>query len=153
MYSFFAFAFKVCKRCFYFFICQKTMHFCTFFPGLLLINLVRIESRHQRIWNQHKILRFWYPYWLFWVILVLFQNFECECENSVYFESFCKKERVIILPVSIILRLIPSQIHPKSIKLKLPKVDRVNGGMDKQSWVKNTIMAACIKESDHLQSM
>ncbi len=57
-----------------------------------------------------------------------FSDFECKCEKSVYFESFCKKERVIILPVSIILSLIPSQIHTKSIKLKPPKVDRVNGG-------------------------
>ncbi len=34
--------------------------FCAFFRGFLLLTFVRgiSESRHQRIWNQHKILRF-----------------------------------------------------------------------------------------------
>ena len=33
--------------------------FCAFFRGFLLLTFVRgiSESRHQRIWNQHKILR------------------------------------------------------------------------------------------------
>jgi hypothetical protein len=35
-------------------------HFCAFFQGFLLLTFVRgiSESRHQRIGNQHKILRF-----------------------------------------------------------------------------------------------
>jgi hypothetical protein len=34
--------------------------FCAFFRGFLLLTFVRgiSESRHQQIWNQHKILRF-----------------------------------------------------------------------------------------------
>ncbi len=98
---FFAFAFKVCKKCYYdpknFFLkniimgIKKTQNFvlisnslmptetnalkkaraknyanfeyfrfCAFFRGFLLLTFVRSisQSRHQRIWNQHKSLRF-----------------------------------------------------------------------------------------------
>ncbi len=38
--------------------------FCAFFHGFLLLTFVRgsSESRHQRIWNQHKILCFFDTY-------------------------------------------------------------------------------------------
>ena len=44
--------------------------FCAFFRGFLLLTFVRgiSESRHQRIWNQHKILRFFYTH------IVIFQE-------------------------------------------------------------------------------
>ncbi len=38
--------------------------FCALFRGFLLLSFVRgiSESRHQRIWNQHKIQRFFYTH-------------------------------------------------------------------------------------------
>ncbi len=105
---FFAFAFKVCKKCYYdpkkFFLekyhygyqkrrilcwfqirwCRlkqmplkklepknyanfEYFRFCAFFRGFLLLTFVRSisKSRHQRIRNQHKILRFLIPIMIF----------------------------------------------------------------------------------------
>ncbi len=110
--GFFAFAFKVCKKCFYdpkiFFLkmsiwvtkkrrilcwfqirwcrlkqmplkkaraknCEnfEYFRFCAFFRDFLLLTFVGgiSESRHQRIWNQHKILRFFIPILIFFKIL------------------------------------------------------------------------------------
>ncbi len=138
---FFAFAFKVCKKCYYdpkiFFrnkyqcgyikkpriLCwfqirwcrlkqmpQKKqgpknhanfeyLRFCGIFRGFLLLTFVRgiSESRHQRIWNQHKILGFLIPILIFLtkrffgVILALFAYFKCKCEKTVHFLTFCKR--------------------------------------------------------------
>ncbi len=72
--------------------------FCAFFRGFLLLTFVRgiSESRHQRIWNQHKILRFF---------------------DTHIFKHFAKSKKVIFLPLSIILRLIPIEI-PKKYKIE-----------------------------------
>ncbi len=64
--------------------------FCAFFRGFLLLTFVRgiSESRHQQIWNQHKILRFFIPILiffkkkLFWVIIALLAYFKCKCEKN-----------------------------------------------------------------------
>ncbi len=63
--------------------------FLTFIRGLF-------EGRHQRIWNQHQILRFFYTHIdiskekLVWVIIALFANFNCKCEKTVHFQTFFK---------------------------------------------------------------
>jgi hypothetical protein len=58
--------------------------FCAFFRGFLLLIFVRViyESRHQRIWNQHKIV---------WVIIALFANFKCKCEKNCTFSNILQK--------------------------------------------------------------
>ncbi len=62
----------------------------TFFRGICL-------SRHQRIWNQHKILGFFIPILIFfkkkffWFIIALFTILKCKCEKTVHFQTFCKK--------------------------------------------------------------
>ncbi len=38
---------------------------------------------------------------------------KCKCEKIVHFQTFCKKEKVIFLPISIILRVIPIEIPKK----------------------------------------
>ena len=61
----------------------ENFRFCAFFRGFLLLTFVRgiSESRHQRIWNQHKIMRFLIPILIFlkknffWVIIALFAYF------------------------------------------------------------------------------
>jgi hypothetical protein len=60
-----------------------------FFRGLCL-------SQHQRILDQHKILRFLVTHIdifkkMFWVIISLFEYFKCKCEKTVHFKTFCKK--------------------------------------------------------------
>ncbi len=49
----------------------------SFFRGICL-------SRHQQIWNQHKIQRFLGPISTFW-------KFKRKCEKTVHFQTFCKK--------------------------------------------------------------
>ncbi len=41
-----------------------------------------------------------------WVKITLFANFKCHCEKTIHFQTFCKKLKVIFLPISINLRLI-----------------------------------------------
>ncbi len=54
-------------------------------------------SRHQRIWNQHKILRFLIPILIFfkkkmfWVILALFAYCKCKCEKNCTFSNILQK--------------------------------------------------------------
>ncbi len=77
-----------------------------FFRGICL-------SWHQRIWNQHKIQHFFIPILIFfkkkffWVIAALFAYFKCKCEKTVHFQTIRKNKKVIFLPISIILCLIP----------------------------------------------
>ena len=119
---FFAFAFKVCKKCYYdpkkIFL-EKYQYWyqmplknpkpknyanfeyfrCTFFRGFLLLTFVGgiSESRHQRIWNQHKILRFFdthndsFQEKKFWVIIALFAYFKCKCEKNCKFSNILQK--------------------------------------------------------------
>ncbi len=76
--------------------------FCAFFRGFLRLTFVRgiSESRHQRIWNQHNILRFFIPILIFfkkkicWVIIALFAYLLCKCEKTVHFQTFCKKKKL-----------------------------------------------------------
>jgi hypothetical protein len=42
-----------------------------------------------------------------WVILLLFEDFKSKCEKNCTFSNILQKEKVIFLPISIILRLIP----------------------------------------------
>ncbi len=73
--------------------------FLWFFRGFLLLTFVRgmSESRHQRIWNQHKILRFLIPILIFfkqkifWVIIALFAYFKCKCEKNCTFSNILRK--------------------------------------------------------------
>jgi hypothetical protein len=73
--------------------------FCAFFRGFLLLTFVRdiSERRHQRIWNQHKILRFlisiliFFKTKFFWVIIALFAYFKCKCEKNCTFSKFLQK--------------------------------------------------------------
>ncbi len=61
-----------------------------FFRGICL-------SRHQRIWNQHKILRFFYTHIdifqekNFWFIIVLFGFLKCKCETNCTFSDILQK--------------------------------------------------------------
>ena len=61
-----------------------------FFKGICL-------SRHQRIWNQHKILRFFIPITIFfkkknfWVIIALFGFLKCKCEKNFTFSNILQK--------------------------------------------------------------
>ena len=54
-------------------------------------------SRHQRIWNQHKILRFFdthndiFQEKFFWVIIALFAYFKCKCEKNCTFSNILQK--------------------------------------------------------------
>ncbi len=54
-------------------------------------------SRHQGIWNQHKILRFLDTYIdifkekYFWVIIALFAILKCECEKNCTFSNILQK--------------------------------------------------------------
>ncbi len=69
----------------------RIVFFFNFFPGHFL-------SPFQRISNQHKILRFLYPFlqWLFrkrkfGVIKALFANFECICSKNGTFSDILLK--------------------------------------------------------------
>ncbi len=73
--------------------------FCAFFCGFLLLNFVRgiSESRHQRIWNQHKIMRFFdthidiFQEKNFWVIMALMQILNANAtKNCIYSNIFQK---------------------------------------------------------------
>ncbi len=74
----------------------------SFFRGICL-------SRHQQIWNQH----FWIPILIFlkkkifWVIIALFAILKCKCEKNCTFSNILQKVKLIFLPISIILRVIP----------------------------------------------
>ncbi len=54
-------------------------------------------SRHQRIWNQQKILRFLLPILIFfkkkifWVIIALFAFLKCKCEKNYAFSNILQK--------------------------------------------------------------
>jgi hypothetical protein len=54
-------------------------------------------SRHQRIWNQHKILRFFdthidiFQEKIFWIILALFAILKCKCEKNYTFSNIFQK--------------------------------------------------------------
>jgi hypothetical protein len=36
---------------------------------------------------------------MFWVILALFANFECKCEKTEHFQTFCKKIKKVFFNV------------------------------------------------------
>jgi hypothetical protein len=83
------------------------------------------ESRHQRIWNQHKILRFFdthidiFQEKNFWVIIALFAVLKCKCEKNCTFSNIFQRVKSYFLPISIILRVIPIEI-PKKYKIEAP---------------------------------
>ncbi len=73
--------------------------FCAFFRGFWHLTFVRgiSESRHQQIWNQHKILRFFdthidkFQEKFFWVIIALFAILKCKCEKNGTFSNILQK--------------------------------------------------------------
>ena len=77
--------------------------FCAFFRGFLLLTFVRgiSESRHQQIWNQHKILLFLIPILIFfkkkffWVIKAFLAILKCKCGKKLYiFKHFAKSKKL-----------------------------------------------------------
>ncbi len=96
--------------------------FLGIFCGFLLLAFVRgiSESRHQRIWNQHKILRFFgthndiFQEKNVWVIIALFAYFKCKCEKNCTFSNILQKVKSYFLPISIILSVIPIEIPKKA---------------------------------------
>ncbi len=88
-------------------------------------------SRHQQIWNQHKILRFLIPTLIFfkkkkfWVIIALFVYFKCKCEKNCTFSNILQKVKSYFLLISIILRLIP--IKFETLKPPIAKSYMTNG--------------------------
>jgi hypothetical protein len=138
MYSFFAFAFKVCKKGYYekkknismglkkqnFILISNSLMpafkkfkaknhekmrknentnilhrflAIAFFRGICL-------SRHQRIVNQQKILRFFTSKLIFFtkkffgVIKALFANFKCKCEKNCTFSNILQKVKRYFFP-------------------------------------------------------
>jgi hypothetical protein len=101
--------------------------FCAFFGGFLLLTFVRriSESRHQRIWNQHKILipiMIFLKKKIFWVIIALFAFFKCKCEKNCTFSNILKKVKSYFF-VNIYHSPCDSYWNSKkSIKLKPPNL-------------------------------
>ncbi len=104
--------------------------FCAFFRGFLLLTFVEgiSESRHQRIWNQHKILRFFdtYPILIFfkekifWVIIALFAYCKCKCEKNCTFSNILQKEKSYFFDNIYHSPFDSNWNSKKSIKLKPP---------------------------------
>ncbi len=74
--------------------------FCPFFRGFLHLTFVRgiSESRHQHIWNQHKILRFFITHIDIFQEKKFFGRNSTFCnlkmqmrKKTVHFQTFCKK--------------------------------------------------------------
>ncbi len=94
-----------------------------FFRGICL-------SRHQRIWNQHKILRFFdthidiFQEKIFLGHNSTFCNLKMQMRKKLYiFKHFAKSKKLgIFLPISIILRVIPIKFET----LKPPTVHTLN---------------------------
>jgi hypothetical protein len=105
-----------------------------FFRGICL-------SRHQRIRNQHKILRFLVTHVdilkkkFFGVIIALFAYFKCKCEKNCSFSKKFLKVKSFFLPISIILRLIPIKFET----LKSPSVqpNKPPGTINPTGWLLN----------------
>ncbi len=79
------------------------LSFCAFFRGFLLLTLVRgiSESRHQRIWNQHKILGFFdthndiFQEKIFWGHNSTFCNLKMQMRKKMYiFKHFAKSKKL-----------------------------------------------------------
>ncbi len=107
---FFAFAFKVCKKCYYdpkfFFLEYITMGIknAEFYADFKFVDAgfkkwpyQKLKATNQRIWNQHKILRFLIPIVIFFkkkfvlVIIALFAYFKCKCEKNCTFSNILQK--------------------------------------------------------------
>ncbi len=92
-----------------------------FFRGICL-------SRHQRIWNQHKILRFLIPILIFFkknvfgVILALFVYFKCKCEKNCTFSNILQKLKSYFFAIIYHSPFDSYWNSKKSIKLKPPIV-------------------------------
>ncbi len=87
---------KLCESWVYSYI----LKICIVFLALAFVRGIS-ESRHQQIWNQHKICVFLIPILIFfkkknfWVIIALFAILKCKCKKTVHFQTFCKKLKVI----------------------------------------------------------
>ncbi len=77
--------------------------FVHFFRGFLLLTFVRgiSESRHQRIWNQHKILRFFdthidiFQEKIFWGHISTFSILKMQMRKKLYiFKHFAKSKKL-----------------------------------------------------------
>ena len=85
-------------------------------------------SRHQRIWNQHKIMRFFIPILIFlkkinfWVIIALLGFLKCKCEKNCTFSNILQKVKSYFF-ANIYQSPCDSYWNSKkSIKLKPPNV-------------------------------
>jgi hypothetical protein len=104
--------------------------FVHFFRGFLLLTFVRgiSESRHQQIWNQHKILRFFIPILIFfkkkffWVILALFAMLKCKCEKNCTFSNIFQKVKSYFFANIYNSPCDSYWNSKKSIKLKPPSI-------------------------------
>ncbi len=104
--------------------------FCAFFRGFLLFISVRgiSESRHQRIWNQHKILRFlihiliFFKKKFFLVIIALFAILKCKCEKNCTFSNILQKVKSYFFANIYHSPCDSYWNSKKSIKLKPPNV-------------------------------
>ncbi len=100
--------------------------FCAFFRGFLLLTFVRgiSESRHQWIWNQHKILRVFdthidiFQEKIFLGHNSTFCNLKMQSEKNYTFSNILQKVKSYFFQISIILRLIPIKFET----LKPPNV-------------------------------
>ncbi len=118
---------------------QKTQNFMLIsnsFRGFLLLTFITgiFESWHQRIWNQHEILRFLIPILTFFkkkffgVIIAQFPYIKCKCEKNCTFSNILQKVKSNFLPISIILRLIPKKVKklkPPTARVRLLVRERV----------------------------
>ncbi len=89
-------------------------------------------SRHQRIWNQHKILRVFdthidiFQEKKFWVIIALFAILKCKCEKNCTFSKILPKVKSYFF-ANIYQSPCDSYWNSKkSIKLKPPNVQYVS---------------------------
>ena len=104
--------------------------FCAFFRDFLLLTFVRgiPESRRQRIWNHHKILRFFYTHIdifqenIFLVIIALFVYFKFKCEKSCTFSNILQKVKSYFFAIIYHSPFDSYWNSKKSIKLKPPNV-------------------------------
>ncbi len=96
------------------------------------------ESRHQRIWNQHKILRFLIPILIFskkknfWVIIALFAYFKCKCEKNCTFSNIFKKVKSYFFGTIYQYPFDSYWNSKKSIKLKPPSIHPLETRTDKK---------------------
>ncbi len=99
---------------------EKSAYFRHVFANNFFLSI--FSKLFQRIRNQREILRFLTPYMIlskknfFWVILVLFSNFDCK-----YAGNGSKKGKSFFMNVSLNLIMQPSKgLHNQVVKIVVP---------------------------------